>query len=82
MTKIYCHITQCNAIVQYFAILHAVRETYNIKDTFTLTFIRKNKRRSTMRQSLRQKSFVARNTDCRATESLCNMTKNFSHTIK
>ena len=25
MAKIYCHINQCDASVQYFAILHAVR---------------------------------------------------------
>ena len=60
MAKIYCHINQCDASVQYFAILHAVKETHNAKNTFTLTFMRKNKCRSTMRQCLRQKTFVAR----------------------
>ena len=35
-----------------------------------------NKRRSTMRQCMRQKNI------CRATESLCSVTKDFSHTIK
>ena len=62
MAKIYCHINQCDASVQYFAILHAVKETLHTKNTLTLTFIRKNKRRSTMRQCLRQKTFVARHT--------------------
>ena len=60
MAKIYCHINQCDASVKYFAILHAVKETLNTKNTLTLTFIRKNKRRSTMQQCLRKKTFVAR----------------------
>ena len=55
MAKIYRHINQCDASVQYFAILHADKETLNTKNTLTLTFIRKIKRRSTMRQCLRQK---------------------------
>ena len=75
MAKIYCHINQCDASVEYFAILHAVKETFNTKHTLTLTFIRKNKRRSTMRV------FATKNICC-ATESLCSATKNFSHTIK
>ena len=60
MAKIYCRINQCDASVQCFAILHAVKETHNTKNILTLTFIRKNKCRSTMRQCLRQKTFVAR----------------------
>ena len=59
MAKIYCHINQCDASLQYFAILHAVKETHNTKNTLTLTFIRKSKCHSTMRQCLRQKTFVA-----------------------
>ena len=39
---------------------YSVKETHNTKNTLTLTFIRKNKCRSTMRQCLRQKTFVAR----------------------
>ena len=60
MAKIYRHINEWNASVQYFAILHAVKETHNTKNTLTSTFIRKNKYRSTMRQFLGQKTFVAR----------------------
>ena len=60
MAKIYCHINQCDANVQYFAILHAVKETHNTKNILTLTFICKSKCRSTMRQCLRQKTFVVR----------------------
>ena len=66
MAKLYCHINQCDASVQYFAILHAhkyctmSRKPRRLKITYTLTFIRKNKRRSAMRQSLQQKAFVAR----------------------
>ena len=60
MAKIYCHINQCDASVQYFAVLHAVKETHNTKNTLTLTFIRKNKCRSTIRQCLREKIFVTR----------------------
>ena len=60
MAKIYCHINQCDASGQYFAILHTVNETHNTKNTLTLTFIRKNKCRSTMQQCLRQKTFVGR----------------------
>ena len=52
MAQIYCHINQCDASVPYFAILHAVKEILNTKNTLTLTFISKNKRRSTMRQCL------------------------------
>ena len=55
MTKIYCHINQWDASVQYFAILHAVKEVHNIKYTLTLVFILTNKRRSTMRHYLQQK---------------------------
>ena len=50
MDKIYCHINQYNASLQCFATLHDFRETHKIENTFT--FIRKNKRRSMMRQSL------------------------------
>ena len=60
MAKIYCHINQLDASVQYFAILHAVKEIHNTKNTLTLVFIFKNKRRSTMRHCLEQKTFVAR----------------------
>ena len=74
MAKQYCHINQCNSSVQYFAILHSVTESHNTKNTFTLTFTRKNKRRSTMRQGSRQKIFVA--------ELLCSATKKICHTIK
>ena len=55
MAKIYCHINQWDASVQYFAILHAVKEIRNTKNTLTLVFILKNKRRSTMRHCLQQK---------------------------
>ena len=60
MAKIYCHINQWDASVQYFAILHAVKEIHNAKNTLTLVFILKNKRRSTMRHCLQQQKFVAR----------------------
>ena len=66
MAKIYCHINQCDASVQYFAILHTdkyctlSRKPITQKNTLTLTFLRKNKCRSTMRQCLRRKTFVAR----------------------
>ena len=51
----------CN-ILRYCTLtkIDAVKETLNTKNTLALTFIRKNKRRSTMRQCLRQKTFVAR----------------------
>ena len=55
MVEICCHMNQCDASVQYFAILHAVRETYDTENTFTFSFILKNKRHSTMQQSLWQK---------------------------
>ena len=60
MPKIYCHINQWDANVQYFAILHAVKEIRNTKNTLTLVFILKNERRSTMRHCLQQKTFVVR----------------------
>ena len=60
MAKIYCHINQWDASVQYFAILHAVKEIHNTKNTLTLVFILNNKRRNTMRHCLQQKTFVAR----------------------
>ena len=78
MATIYCDINQCDASVQYFSILHAVKETHNTKNTLTLTFIRKTKPRSTMRQKL----FVARHMTIVATESLCSAAKNFTHTRK
>ena len=59
MAKIYCHINQWDASVQYFAILHAVKEIHNTKNTLTLVFILKNKCRSTMRHCLQQETFVA-----------------------
>ena len=65
MAIIYCHINQCDASVQYFAILHVdkilhdFREIYKTENTLTLTFIGKNKRRCTIRQCLRQNTFVA-----------------------
>ena len=60
MAKIHCHINQWDASVQYFAILHAVKDIHNNKNTLTLFFIVKNKHRSTMRHCLQQKTFVAR----------------------
>ena len=42
MAKTYCHINHCDTCVQYFAILHAVKKTYNTENTLTLTFIHKN----------------------------------------
>ena len=63
MAKIYCHINQCDASVQHFAILYAdhyytiSEKLYNTEDAFTLTSIRKGKRRSVMRQIVRQKLF-------------------------
>ena len=69
MAKIYCHINQCNANVQYFAILHADKyctiseKPIKLKMRSPLTFIPKNKRRSMMRQILR-KNFVARQNYC------------------
>ena len=71
MAKIYCDINQCNASVQYFAILLAdkcytlSRKPLTLNNTPTLTLMRRNKRRSTMRQCFRQKI-------CRATKSLCS----------
>ena len=59
MAKIYCHINQCNASVQYFAILHAnkycmiaEKQTYKTESMFILTSIGKDKCRSMMRQIL------------------------------
>ena len=52
MAKIYCLINQWDASVQYFGILDAVKEIHNTKNTLTLVFILKNKRRSTMRHFL------------------------------
>ena len=73
MAKIYCQINQCNASVQYFAILHVVSETYVTKNTFTLTFLHKNKCHSTMRQTLQQIKV------CHKTYMLIVMQQNFSH---
>ena len=62
MAKIYCHINQWDASVQYFAILHADKYCtllrkiiHNTKNTLTLVFILKNKRRSTMRHCFNKK---------------------------
>ena len=89
MAKIYCHINQCNVSVQYFSILHAdkyctiTEKPIKLKMRSLLAFIPNNKRRSMMRQILRQKKFChATYADGRATESLCSATKTFSHTIK
>ena len=41
-------------------ILHDFREICKTENTLTLTFIGKNNRRSTIRQCLRQNTFVAR----------------------
>ena len=69
MAKINCHINQWDASVQYFAILHTVKEIHNTKNTLTLVFILKNKRRSTMRHYLQQKNICcATYDDCRMTE--------------
>ena len=83
MAKIYCHINQWDVSVQYFAILYDVKEIHNTKNTLTLVFILKNKCGSTMRHCLQQKN-ICRPTydDCRETESLRTVTKNFSHIIK
>ena len=79
MAKIYYHINQYNTSVQYFAILHVVRDTYNTKATFTLTFIRKNKRGS----ALRQKTFVARHTPIVGRQNHCVLRqKKIIQTIK
>ena len=49
------HMNQRDESPQYSAILHAVRETYNTGNTFTLILWGKNKRRSMMPQIARQK---------------------------
>ena len=53
MCAIFCNIARLQ-------ILYAARETQETENTFTVTYVRKNKRCSTMRQSWRQKTFVAR----------------------
>ena len=81
MAKICCHINQCSASVQYFAImqmLHDFRENSKTRNTFTLTFIRKGKCCSMMRQILRQIAYVHDH----ATKSLFCTTKIFSHMMK
>ena len=60
MPKIYYDTNQCDASVQYFAILHAVRETLKTKNAFTLSFTCRSKYCNAMKQSLKQQSFVAR----------------------
>ena len=80
MAKIYCHINQWDASVQYFAIFHAVKEIHNTKNTLTLAFILKNKRPCDI--VCNKNICRATYDDCRATESLRTVTKNFSHTIK
>ena len=73
---IFCDIAQ-------WQILHAIKEIHNTKNTLTLVFMLKNKRRSTMQHCLQQKNICrATYDDCRATESLRTVTKNFSRTIK
>ena len=69
--------SMCKCVSVQYAILHAAKETHNIRSTLTLTFILKNKRRSTMRHA----TLCATKSICRATESLCSATKNFSQMI-
>ena len=77
MAKIYFHINQCKcAILCDIArkqILHDFRETYRTENMFTLTFILKNKRPTTLPHILRQNTY----TDGQATESLRSATKLF-----
>ena len=65
MAKMYRHNNQCNASVQYFVIKHAdkyctLSKKHETEMRFALSFIHKNKRRSIMRQSLRQITYVER----------------------
>ena len=72
----YCHINECDESVQYFAVSdHAVRETHNNETRCTLTFICKNKRRSTMQQFASENICRVAYKNCRATESLCSAIK-------
>ena len=64
MSTIYCDINQYDASAEYFVILHADRyctlpRTHNTKNTFTLTFIRKNECRSTIQQCLLLKKHLS-----------------------
>ena len=71
MAEIYCHINQSNASVQYFAILHFVREICKTENTFTLTLSRQN-----------DATKLAASKFCRARESLCGANKDFSRMIR
>ena len=54
------HCNHCEASVQYFAILHAPKETYKIENRYPLTLIRKNKCRSLLQKCLCQMIVVVR----------------------
>ena len=82
MAKIYCHINQWDASVQDFATLHAVKEIHNTKNTLTLVFILRITSRYHATLFATKNICRATYDDCRVTESLRIMTKNFSHTIK
>ena len=77
MAKIYCHINQCHASVQYFAILHAVKETHDTKNILTFTFILRLNVAAPCDSVHDKKICRATYDDCRVTESLYSATKNF-----
>ena len=58
MAKIYCDINQCDASVQYFAILHAVKGIHNTKNKLTLTlYVKMSQHHATV---FAKKTFLAR----------------------
>ena len=59
IAKIFPHINQCKGSVQYFPILHAVKETCKTGNTYTAVLIRVIKCRRMLRQSLHQLTIVA-----------------------
>ena len=88
MAKIYCHVNQCNASVQYFTILQADKYwTVSEKPiklkicSLKLSYVRINVAYDATDFVTKQFCRTAY-TDDRAKESLSSATKTFSHTIK
>ena len=79
-----CQINQIsdNSRTNNCIILHANKYSMIAEKPIKLTFIIKDKCRSMMRQILQQNFCLTTYADGGTTESLCSVTKAFSHTIK
>ena len=80
--RILLYINQCKASVEYFSILHAVKQTYRTENPCTLTLKVNIKCHSMLRHSLRQITMSHSNWHLSCDRVIVQCENNFTQTIK